>query len=277
MLDPTSLSLARERIAVRREERLANLLDEITRTKNAMQVQGLGRSEAVVEKIAQVLAREAKHRVSTAWEQVRAVLGSRGVSSAPSLADELKAELAGHSDVADLVDLFRKDATLIGFGNRALESERSIETACDLALRWVNTEIDLYAASLASMPAAAISQAVHNYYGPVAVLSGPGAVANVSQVIGAEDRQALVAAVDALTQVVRRLTEEELGQQPADVEELLRGLREQAERERPNRLSLASAATGLATVVQTVGALKPAYEAVRSALAPFGIDLPPAP
>ncbi len=44
--------------------------------------------------------------------------------------------------------------------------------------------------------------------------------------------------------------------------------------ERPNSLKVSSVLTGIGTAVQTIGALQPAYQALKTAAAAFGLPLP---
>lgn len=93
------------------------------------------------------------------------------------------------------------------------------------------------------------------------------------QTVGSEAREALLHALDLVQQSLAS------GEEPAsyskeEVLDLVKEGQTELEKAKPNGIRLRAILTAVATTIQTVGSLQPAYQALKTALLPLGILLP---
>ena len=118
------------------------------------------------------------------------------------------------------------------------------------------------------------SRGVYNFYSPVgSVQTGPNAVATVVQNLGSQDREALLQALDVVKRALGTI-EGLPGSLKGEIIELVTEAQTETAKERPNGTRLQSILTAIATAIQTVGSLQPAYQVFKTALLPFGMFLP---
>jgi hypothetical protein len=105
-----------------------------------------------------------------------------------------------------------------------------------------------------------------------AIQTGPSATANIVFNI-AEDREELRRALDAVRDALS--TVEALPAHPiSEVVDLVDEAKIEIDKPKPNNMRLGSALSAVATAIQAVGSLQPAYQTLKAALLPLGIMLP---
>ena len=145
------------------------------------------------------------------------------------------------------------------------------------ALAKRESDIDLYVLALISklkferLPADSI---VNNFHGPVGAYQiGPTSAATVTQISNSADSEALRRALD-LVEASLPAAANSPGLMADEVLELVDETRAELAKARPNSIRLRIVASGVATAIQTIGILQPAYQALKAALLPFGVLLP---
>lgn len=105
-----------------------------------------------------------------------------------------------------------------------------------------------------------------------AVQTGSHSVARVQQTIGSDHLANLKGALQA---ALVELAEANISKETRDeAQELIENTISEVDKPKPNRLTLGSLLGGVATAVQTLGSTSAAYQALKAALAPFGISMP---
>jgi hypothetical protein len=102
---------------------------------------------------------------------------------------------------------------------------------------------------------------------------GPTSAATVTQISNSADSEALRRALD-LVEASLPAAANSPGLMADEVLELVDETRAELAKARPNSIRLRIVASGVATAIQTIGMLQPAYQALKAALLPFGVLLP---
>lgn len=239
------------------------------------QMRGALHSSTTVLLILQLLEHELLERVSIAWKCLLRVLEVHRVEAT----EQLRVELM------DLVrDTCRPDketltAQLDESCSWAPKHDRlQLDEAFEDALMRLGPEIDLFiddrlhVAAQGGAPSAAPAH-VYNFHGTVgSVQTGPNSTASVVQYV-MPNQQELLAAVVALRDRLDGLTEldETLRRQVVETTE---SCRVELEKPTPNRVTLTRLLLGLATTIQTIPAVEPAYKALKVVASSAGIQLP---
>jgi len=276
MLDPTITELARTMIQVQFEERRRQLEREVELVHNEMAARRIGRSGIALSRIHDLCAREVEIRAHIVWQVLARVLSTIGFGPSETVAQDLKAEVEAYlpPDLPELNQIIARNANLIRAGQVP-----PLTDARNHALRKIGAEIDLFVLSLerhvaSSEAQTAAPQATYQFYSPIGVLqTGAGATAQVVQILSTQDREALLRTLDDLRQGLEHLAEVP-GHSRDEVLELVGDARSEAEKPEPNVLRLRTILLGLATTIQTIGSLQPAYQAIKGFLLQFGIQLP---
>ena len=112
------------------------------------------------------------------------------------------------------------------------------------------------------------------FYAPVASFqAGAGSIAAVNQTVSIGDRDALVKALDLVREAIQREQKVDTFNKE-EVIELIDEGRAEAAKSKPNGMKLGSIMQTVSAAIQTVATLKSAYQTLKIALAPFGIQLP---
>jgi len=273
MLDPKIIELADTMIQLQFHELTEQLAHDLEMTADEMTAHGMGTSGPHVKAAHGHCARNIELRALIVWHNLQRVLSHAGVLPSETLADELKEAVSKYADAIFTEPHSRMERLVDRIGS---SYRPSLKDPHERALRKVHAEIDLYVLELNRRKE---SQSVQSNAGLVfnapvgAVLTGPNATANVFQTITQQDRDALLTAVDLLKKGL--VSVEQL---PAHPKEEIVELVEEAEIEipksKPNNTRLLSIFMTVAQAIQTVGSLRPAYDALRTALIPFGVQLP---
>ena len=275
MLDPIFLDRVARLTEVRIRERRRQFPGELTAIAGNLNARGLLRSSVHVFQSQQAHERELEARAILTWENLVRVHRTFGARYAPELRDDFKALLSTRVEVdfAELSGSFEAVQRLSG-----LLRANDLAEAKEHVLSKHAAEIDLYVDSLlpseGSGSMSSPNSQTYNFYGNVgAVQTGAHAVANTIQNLGADDRAALISAID---QVKDALTSTSTLQEQhrRELLELASEAKEQLAAANPNNTKLLTVFTVLATSVQAIASAQPAYLALKSALLPLGIMLP---
>jgi hypothetical protein len=146
------------------------------------------------------------------------------------------------------------------------------------ALEEVHGEIDLYVLALRSAEEqekkSGAQQNIYKFYSPVgAVQTGSNAIANVVQTLDSQDKEVLLQALDTIKQSLA-VSEELASYSKEEIVDLVEEAQTEIKKDKPNGLRLRSIITTVATTIQTVSILQKAYQALKIAVLPLGIQLP---
>jgi hypothetical protein len=274
-LDATIRVLAIKRIEPLIEERRFYFGRVVERIDSAMQIKGMGRSGALLQAIHDACVSEVEARTLLAWSAVKDVLAAAGVQHTETLASELLAIVDKGARRADVRDVLRRRIDSIGGTSDAAEFDLDGPTLRALAKR--ESDIDLYTLALVSklafehLPADSI---VNNFHGPVGAHEiGAASTPTATQINNSADSDALRRALD-LVEVSLPAAATSPGLLIGEVLELVDETRAELAKARPNAIRFRTIASGVATAIQPIGTLQPAYQALKAALLPFGVLLP---
>src|SRR5262245_52348261 len=271
-MDSAAANLARRRIGVRISERQEQLERELARVAAKMAHQGIVESSSHALMVMDLCAQEADIRAQLVWREFATVLMTVGTPPTDDLADQLKAEVAAYlpPSMPQLsIPVSRWEQMLPGITER-------FHGAVGRAIDKAAGDIELFVLSLRQREAAA------GTIGPTVVVqgsvqtlqTGANATATIVQHFDAPDRDVLVKALDVVQEALGTVAAASTGIHTAEVLELVRDCRLEAEKPSPNKPKLAALGSGIATMIQTTASLKPAYDLLKSALLPLGVLLP---
>ena len=275
-LDATIRILAIKRIEPLIEERRFYFGRVADRIDRAMETRGVGRSAALLQAIHDACVGEIEARTLLAWSAVKDVLAAAALQHSETLAAELLAIVDKGARRADVREVLRRRIdTMGGVISDAAEFDLDGPTLRALAKR--ESDIDLYVLALISklkferLPADSI---VNNFHGPVGAYQiGPTSATTVTQISNSADSEALRRALD-LVEASLPAAANSPGLMADEVLELVDETRAELAKARPNSIRLRIVASGVATAIQSIGMLQPAYQALKAALLPFGVLLP---
>lgn len=273
MLSDELINKARRLVEVGFTERRGQLPLELAAIDSQALAAGAYHSGTRLLLIHRVLARELDVRAILTWRSIVRVHQTLGIPADEGLATDLKQLFSGFlgSIRTELDALLRTDEQT----EPNLRDRLTLDEACEDSRRKHDVEIDLYVDSLKISAGAQPSAMAHSYhfYGTVGtVQTGPGATANVVQNLAAEDKQALLGALDQIKDAIS--SSQDLLAQQQELIEIAKECTTLIQAPQPNNSKLRAMFDVLATSVQTLASAQPAYQALKAALVPLGIMLP---
>ena len=275
MLDSILLDRLKSLTDVALTERRSQVPMEIMHVNDEANKRGMFHSSMRLLQIHAVYAREVAIRAQLVWQslvRVHRTLGSQMTDSVRSdLKDAIKDYATSiHSELSGLLEETYRGSS-IQMGKVTLDDARDLAIAKHLA------EVDVYVDSLLtarnSSGATSLS-GTYNFYGPVgAVQTGASAVANVVQTLSNEDRASLrtaLAQVNAALDASSSIPEVKR----AELTSIAIECRHEVDASNPNSMKLMALLVVLGTTIQTIASARPAYEALKAAVLPLGINLP---
>ena len=163
---------------------------------------------------------------------------------------------------------FNKDVT----GH--VDPTKQLEDAKAHALNKVGCEIDLYTAGLerAMRDAQQHRPTSVNVHGPVGILqTGDYSTASMTITLDDTSKKEIVTALETVEAAIRDLQDTPFDK--AELLELIRESKAEASEHQPKTTRLKGFLLGIATSIQSVAALRPAYETLKGALALIGVPL----
>lgn len=274
MLDPQIAGLARRMILAQFEDRKKEVQRAVVQLADQFRIAGALSSGTFVVEMRECCAREVEIRAKLIWQALLRVMSNLGVKPSEGLSVALQSEVEGYSAqmLSDLEPIMAKHKR----HGSSVHAE-PLSSAWGLAMRKIYVEIDLFVSSLHArvqtdeLPGS--QNTTLNIYSPVGVIqTGPGAMASISHNLGAGERDVLFRALDIIKESLA--TTGELVGVREEISELIEEARAEVGKSKPNGMRLQSVLTGIASVIQTVGSLQPAYQVLKAALLPLGVFLP---
>ncbi len=274
MLDPKITEIARTMIRVRFDECREHLRRDIDIAFSKLAADGLLSLGLTVRTVHELCTNDLKLRASIVWESLSRVLSTIDIKPSDELALDLKKEVENYltSVLDELNQTVEENVKHVGTSHLP-----SLRGDWNRTMVQIGTEIDLFVHSLSRAKEKGQSdfpQNVYNFNVPVgAVQTGQGSTANVTQIIGSDDQEALLQAFDVVEKYIKSgatlsgFTREE-------VLELVEESRVEVNKPNPNGTRLKTSLMSIAVSIQTVAGLKPAYEVIKFALSHFHIILP---
>lgn len=278
MLDGRITDLAQRTIEVALEERWTPLSHQTLDITSKAIMHGAYRGSRMLLQIIELYKAELDIQASMAWGHLQRVMASAGVGGMETLADDLKAFMTKTIDgiSATLLKHINNSSPFRSKTTGIIDAVKPLEEAKAHALRKVDCEIDLYVAKLeqsARQTQESGGTKVAIYGGQVGIVQ-TGDFSTASLIVTLDDtaKREIVAALDKVEEALREIRET-----PFNKEEVLREVQEckaEADKPKPNVTRMKGALLAVANSIQTVAALKPAYETLKGALALVGITLP---
>jgi hypothetical protein len=276
MIEESALSLADRRLSANLVDRQELTGSETTRIKAAASAAGRFQSGSTLLSISKLYESEIGIQGMLAWQILHECIIAAnidfGAKESATAKDWISKKLA--ASAAEMKRMWAEDKSLQF--TKIIPFETRLDEAVQRALDKTAADIDLYAlacekAGSSEAPKAAVI--IQNVGTIQALQTGAGSVANVSQSFTQTDRAPLLAALETVRSALETL---DATQHPGknNVLEMVAELATEAEKERPNKLKIASGLSTVGQSISTVAALKPAYDTVKGLAAMFGINLP---
>jgi hypothetical protein len=271
MLDSNLVDTIQNEFNVAKAGELKRMASEWAQTQNRFGAQGAGHSTPLMDRLQQVCEQALWGLFRSLMNALVRAIDAFGVDVSDATAGEIvglvEARLAPVA--LELEARLKQASHNIGFENRW-----DLHEVQELIKKKTAAEAEMLAASLRKrVPTARADQAFHIHGNVGAIMTGSGSSARVVQGLSSEDTAQVLRAV----QEVRRAIEEAAALQGAEQEELLDTLEELSKHlgsGKPNLTKVRGLGLGVATTIQTIGALQPAYAALRTGLAVLGVFLP---
>jgi len=237
---------------------------------NRAQLHGHGQLYLV---LLQLYENEIGKRAQVVWRSIHRAHQSFGATVSETLLQDLTEAFRANMNpvVEDLRPKFEQDMRGAPAG---MYAAAKFTDALNHELARHETEIEHYVASLhAAAARGAASASQYAFYGNVgAVMTGQGAVANVVQNIGADQREAMLKALEIVKQAIAQapeLTARDRG----ELSEIADEVAAEVDKESPNTRRLSLTLQTLASAVQGISSGPGAYEVLRTAAAAIGISI----
>lgn len=265
--------LATTRVALEFRERQEAVAQDVSRIKSGMSANGALFSGRTIVLVREAIGREYEVRASIAWNVWARALTATRAEITTALADELKATLRKHleQDCEDLVGHYQGALNLMrGSAGARMEDLTPLR---EHAIAKVASEIDFGLREAARPALVGGGAPVFNIYSPVgAIQTGAGSSATVHMSFTEQERGALL---DALQSVERAVREAALSESVvAEVSEAIVVARSEAQKVKPNMMTLRGVLAGIGGTIQTLGSATAAYQLLKAAAASIGLHLP---
>jgi hypothetical protein len=282
MVDPELVELARKKVKIQLDQRHNQFRQEVSRVTNEMASRGILYSTIALGKLYKTFADEIDTEASIAWLEFKNVLSAIDVHPSEELTYHLKqdAEKILRAIMNDLTtDLSKLTNSIMSISPQEIDNLiGKLTNTQNKALERINNEIELFVLSLSRAkekdgPTDSAKNVINVTGNVGAIQTGPNAKANVTQIIGSQDQEALLTALDN----VKKYLESEAtlpGLTKEEAVELIEESRIEVNKPNPNSTRLKTSLMSIAVSIQTVASLKPAYEVIKSALSYFGFHLP---
>jgi hypothetical protein len=273
MLDPKVIELVDRMVRVQFEERETQLGREILQEKYREAKSG-GPSSVTVDRVYDLCSHDIGIRTQIVWQNLVRVLSQTGIVASETLGEELKTVVRSYHS-----SIYNHPFQSLQAASTNFAPRRPLTDAWERAVMKIEAEIDFFVLSLLRHAEAkgqqpGSPQPVFHFHSPVgAIQTGPGATANVVQNLAAQDKEALRRALDLVRDALSDV-DDFPGNPKAEIVELVAEAESEVGKPSPNQTRLRSILTAVASVIQTVGSLQPAYQALKVALLPLGIALP---
>lgn len=272
MLDPDVVSLAERLITPAVADHDQALQQEVRRIQQQMAARGISGSGMNISAVEAACLREVAARAQLIFNHLFRALHATDFSASGGLATDLKQQFRrllrqNQQVLQDQLSTIAQRVGRVAHVDKIEEEIRHQESKFE-------AEIDLAISTFMRSAEENVQVPIFHFHGTVgAVLTGSNTHAEVHQTITHADRVALTTALERVKADVG--VNDNLPQHmQVDLADLISDVQVETAKEKPNLLRLKAGAIAVATSIQTVGALQPAYTALKAALLPFGITLP---
>ncbi len=255
--------------SIRTEEanRARSIGADVLRVVSAGSANGTLQSGATVLQLTRLYEQELDIRVTLRWRIAVRILRDTRFGSDGDLRSDLKSLMHGEVDRVRSV----LEQELNGHLQKYKMRPVSLEARAREALERHELEVDMYMDAKGRDTDHQQAAPTYNFYGAVgAVQLGPSSVAHVTQNLGAEDKERLLSAIQAVEDVLQQarqlsdLHRNELLQIASEARDCLQS-------ETPNSTKLRMSLEVLSNAVQGIASGGAAYEALRSAMTIVGM------
>jgi hypothetical protein len=272
MLESRIRNLARERIEIAVEERWTPFSAELATIKFEYAKANRLHSGSMHLQVLELYKNELDIQVSMAWGQLKTVLATLGTGPLHQLASDLKTFMDEIIDwiASGLSDRLKQRRSGVS------EPVARLNERKPRATRKIHSEIDLFVAGLEQIARMAQnSGATHvNIYGSqVGILqTGASSAASMTVHLDSTSKREISKALNAVEKALGEATHVPFDR--AEISEMVQESLSELDKPGPNVSRLRSLMVGVATIIQTVASLRPAYDAIKGGLALMGVTLP---
>lgn len=240
---------------------------DVLRVVSAGAAKGMLQSSATVHQLTRLYEQELDIRVSLGWRVAVRILRDTRFGSDGDLRSDLRNLMQGETDrVQSLLE-----QELNGHLQKYKLPVVSLEARAREASERHDLEVDMYMDAKGRDTDHQQAAPTYNFYGAVgAVQLGPSSVAHVTQHLGAEDKERLLSAIQAVEEVLQQarqlndLHRSELLQIASEARDSLKS-------ETPNSTKLRMSLEVLSNAVQGIASGGAAYESLRGAMTIMGV------
>jgi hypothetical protein len=278
MLSSHLKDIISRRLDVEKQEQLRAWVKEITIMKEEASRYGRLGSSAWLSSLTEKFGTFIKARGDLVWSVVVRTVSIGGVEDIQTLAEDLRAivDLQLEENHHEISELFSKEFGAYIARNSATYFEELNRARSQSQLK-ISSEIDLFVVSLKRRMATSNEKDqanVFNIYSPVGTIqTGTGSIAHVTQNVDTASMQALSQAFDSVERALHTIRYLDLPREQ-EVVELVREGSAEVQKDSPNMIKINTYIMTIASIIQGIGALGPAYALLKSAALPFGIVLP---
>lgn len=277
MIDPKILAYARNRISLELRQLDGPLDMQIAQERATANARGMLRSGNMVMAVQTICVEQTHRRVQMAWEILYRALANVGIDYDPTHEKELQEFLESffpeHMD--GLKERVRQAAAMTGIADLYSRITDEIGPARRAALDRAFSEISLYLMTVEKTPTPApYSPYIHIQNSTVgSVQTGDSSIANVNIGIQNEQSQALVKALELVSEALAKIGNLPDGNK-GELIEIVDEVKAEFQKEKPNSTKLSYYLPAIGGAISTIAELKPAYDALKNAAALFNITLP---
>jgi hypothetical protein len=243
---------------------------EIRQIRADFSIRGALGHSAMGIQIVQACTNDLRDRILVATDVLQQVVLRVGKYER-GLAEEMKNFLGDYVEIERTAVIQTLDAQPNAYGRQY--NTRPLDEAVTLAREDMQARVDLFAASLSRAEEPRPGNVSISVGGNVgAIQTGSNATAHITQTGLAEDQVRRLRA--ALAQIRDYYQGQPSSKDSSDVLELVTEADLEVQKTGPNLRRVGLVAQGLAVTVQTIAALKPAYDALKPLLIALGVPVP---
>lgn len=278
MLNDEVISVAKRQIQLVHEEQINNLQSELKAIQADFSRRGVLRSGGYISRVQDACANTVKERASLVWGTLLRCISALDITYDEHIEQQLKSIIDEQfpEHMFGLNSYVQEAARIAGMPNILSKIQDKVGDARFGAIHKSYSDVDLFLLQLKS------KKNDVSYFPPQinihnsnigALQTGYNSTANVVQKIDTQTTQDLI---NVLLQLQKELALYDLAPSvnKSEIIELADEGVKELQKEKPNLSKIKSFISTIANTISTVADFKPAYEALKSAAAIIGLDLP---
>lgn len=274
MLDANLTDRYRSLLDAHLAERTHAFPSELQAVNRRLSAKGLNNSGNQIHEMHSMHSAELCARVSHAWQSLVRVHRTLGCPQSDSLREDFKRELI---ETIERLAAALTTSLVAQIRDWSKRPEFTFDATCQRLRQRHEVEIDLYVDSLEVQASAKETHPMtqqYNFYGSVgAVQSGPYATTNIYQSLSGEEKQSLDRALAQVRSAIAAgatISDQHRRELLSIADECTKEMSSPT----PNNTKLMTMFNVLGTTVQAMADARPAYEALKVAVACLGVILP---